>query len=322
MEEQLLQCREMLRVLFLHCYQFLCRTLLDKFPPAVHLTTNAWAAVKARQRLWIILPLSLVCFVTIVIYLPHGDCVRIPANQDLCEIWKGETPRTDVKQWWQWACLIEWDMDSADGYQCQNKEFMGNWPVCWDEDYKPRDPCLVYSFGIGNDFSFDDAMAERGCTVYSFDPSMGVTDHKHSERVFFKNIGLGASDTDSFYPNFDGFVRHSTSWKVRTLKSIMQLLGHEKRVIDVLKIDIEVYEWAVTANILKDGLFPQIRQFLVEWHIFPNEPFRNHFQDMYEVYMSLQKNGFQFYHKYSFRKYHHYRYWNLRAHMSYVNTHF
>ncbi|XP_046554944.1 probable methyltransferase-like protein 24 isoform X3 [Haliotis rubra] len=296
--------------------------MLDKSRPVVHMASNAWNGVKARQSLRVLLPLSLVSLVTIVIYLLYNNCDRIPTTPDLCEIWKGETPRTNATLWWQWACLIEWDMDSADSYQCQNKELMGNWPVCWDKDYKPRDPCLVYSFGIDNDFSFDDAMAKRGCTVYSFDPSMGVTDHRHSERVFFKNMGLGASDTDSFHPNFDGYVRHSTSWKVRTLKSIMKLLGHEKRVIDVLKIDIEVYEWAVTANIMKDGLFPQIRQFLVEWHIFPNEPSRERFQDIYDAYMSLKKNGFQFYHKNSGSRYHHYRYWNSQADMCYVNTHF
>ena len=30
--------------------------------------------------------------------------------------------------------------------------------------------CLVYSFGVGEDFTFDDAMAKRGCEVHSFDP--------------------------------------------------------------------------------------------------------------------------------------------------------
>ena len=40
------------------------------------------------------------------------------------------------------------------------------WPVLKSKDYK----CLMYSFGVGGDFTFDDAVAQRGCEVHSFDP--------------------------------------------------------------------------------------------------------------------------------------------------------
>ncbi|KAK7485051.1 hypothetical protein BaRGS_00023690 [Batillaria attramentaria] len=55
----------------------------------------------------------------------------------------------------------------------------GGWEVCEDSPYRPSSPCLVYSFGVGEDFSFDDAVARRyGCEVHSFDPSMKAEDHK------------------------------------------------------------------------------------------------------------------------------------------------
>ncbi|VDI18203.1 Hypothetical predicted protein [Mytilus galloprovincialis] len=47
----------------------------------------------------------------------------------------------------------------------------GGWNVCHDKPYRPPVPCLVYSFGINNDFSFDDFIVKTyGCDVHSFDP--------------------------------------------------------------------------------------------------------------------------------------------------------
>ena len=47
----------------------------------------------------------------------------------------------------------------------------GQKSVCLDEGLKPViNNCLVYSFGIDNEWSFDDDMAKLGCDVYSFDP--------------------------------------------------------------------------------------------------------------------------------------------------------
>ena len=44
-------------------------------------------------------------------------------------------------------------------------------PFCWDghkyaceDDFKEGEPCLVYSFGVFNDASFEEVMAARGTT--------------------------------------------------------------------------------------------------------------------------------------------------------------
>ncbi|XP_041369608.1 methyltransferase-like protein 24 [Gigantopelta aegis] len=279
-------------------------------------------SVQKRFNLRIVFFITLLSFLSTLVYF-YFIYNPIPTKPDLCRIWENDPNKSNTSLlWWQWACLIEKEIDKPYPYQCQNVKTVGNWYICWDKPYRPRKPCIVYSFGINFEFSFDDAMAERGCTVYSFDPSMGVTDHKHSSRVYFKNMGIGAKDVDDFIPNFDGYVQLTQRWKMRTLKSIRKMLGHENAVIDVLKIDIEIYEWPVVANFLQDEMFQHVRQFLVEWHIFPNEPNRAEFQQMYKSFTELEKVGMKYFYVDSGSRYHHYRYWNSQSDMCYVNTKF
>ena len=84
-------------------------------------------------------------------------------------------------------------------------DFGGNvWPkigldgqktICMDPEIKPEDDqCLVYSFGISGEWSFDEAMQAFGCQVHSFDPSMDLGDHQHSQNISFHNLGLGDRD--------------------------------------------------------------------------------------------------------------------------------
>ena len=50
----------------------------------------------------------------------------------------------------------------------------GNKYVCLDELFYhiQNGNCLIYSFGISDDWSFEEAMANLGCTVRTFDPTI------------------------------------------------------------------------------------------------------------------------------------------------------
>lgn len=84
------------------------------------------------------------------------------------------------------------------------------------------------SYRIGNDFSFDEKMAEYGCNVFSFDPTMDKEDHRHSPGVMFYNLGL--SDVDQERPRHPRpwYKFDKMKWKTRTFKTIMLELGHFK----------------------------------------------------------------------------------------------
>lgn len=49
----------------------------------------------------------------------------------------------------------------------------GQKSVCLDPGLAPPPGiCVVYSFGLSDDWSFESAMALYGCDVYAFDPSL------------------------------------------------------------------------------------------------------------------------------------------------------
>jgi hypothetical protein len=142
----------------------------------------------------------------------------------------------------------------------------GHKAVCLDQFIAPvYNNCLVYSFGINNQWTFDDAMAQFRCQVYSFDPSMGVGDYDRSQQIHFYSLGLSGKDE----------VHPSTKWKMKTAWSIYQMLAPRHGVstlIDVLKMDIEFYEWDAIPQMLRSGfLADKVKQLAVEIHFNAND---------------------------------------------------
>lgn len=87
--------------------------------------------------------------------------------------------------------------------------------------------CLVYSFGVGDEISFDIAAEALGCSVFMFDPTVGRPRQDLSEHIHFFPIGL--ADRDS--------VNQDVGWTYRSFESIVQMLGHRNnRELDILKI--------------------------------------------------------------------------------------
>ncbi|XP_067652441.1 probable methyltransferase-like protein 24 [Haliotis asinina] len=224
-----------------------------------------------------------------------------------------------ITEWWQASSLLKWDWEKPVEYTCGEIVKMGNWHVCMDKQFEVKPPCLVYSFGISNDWTFDDAMGDLGCQVHSFDPSIGKKSFRRSTNVHFHDIGLGSRDDDAFVPRRDIYVRNSTTWTVRRLKTIMEMLGHTDRHLDVLKIDVETTEWPAVKDFVESGIFQKIRQFAVEWHLFTAHPRKDKYVEFYTTVRRMQEQGMR-----TFRtKFHSQVYgerWRLQADVNYVNV--
>ena len=139
---------------------------------------------------------------------------------------------------------------------------------------------IVYSFGVGEDASFDTALIEKfNLTIHAFDPTPKsiewVKRQGFSDRFVMHDYGIAAFDGDVSFnpPENPEHVSHtlldrpSTKAKaisvpVKRLSTIMKELGHDR--IDVLKMDIEGAEYDVIKDISESGIRP--RQILVEFH--------------------------------------------------------
>ncbi|XP_046656729.1 uncharacterized protein LOC124349858 [Daphnia pulicaria] len=162
----------------------------------------------------------------------------------------------------------------------------GQKAVCMDPLIRPErySECLVYSFGISNDWTFDEEIVKLGCRVFAFDPSMNQDDHDHTPKIHFYNLGLG--DRDERWnkdPNMN--------WTMRSLESIYyRLLKHEGRYIDYLKMDIEHSEWIVLPQIISSGMMDLVRQLSVEIHL-PEQGGIDEFHRRIKVIKALEDYG-------------------------------
>ena len=142
--------------------------------------------------------------------------------------------------------------------------FDGQKSVCLDHAVAPpTNKCLVYSFGINYDWSFDEDMELYGCEIFSFDPSMSVSNHNRTEAIHFYQMALEDVDKDEW--------NKSKSIPSRTLSSIYNMLkplhGGDSSIIDYLKIDVETTEWRVLPQIIESGMMDKVRQLAVEIHL-------------------------------------------------------
>jgi FkbM family methyltransferase len=150
------------------------------------------------------------------------------------------------------------------------------WSVCPQELSATS---VVYSFGVGEDVSFDLALIERfGSQVQAFDPTPRSIEWLHSQTVppgfVFHAYGVAEFDGNCSFvpPENPAHVSHSMVARessrpaievpVHRLGTILKILGHEH--IDLLKMDIEGAEYGVLADMLACGV--PVKQLLVEFH--------------------------------------------------------
>ncbi|XP_067667585.1 uncharacterized protein [Haliotis asinina] len=245
---------------------------------------------------------------------------RMISNEVSSRMQKDVKDPLRITEWWQASSLLKWDWEKPPEYRCDKILIMGNWHVCYDSKFEFKPPCLVYSFGIWNDWSFDDAMGALGCEVHSFDPSIGKKPFDRSKNVHFHDLGLSGNDSDTYVPTKDIYVKTTTTWKIRRLKTIMEMLGHTNRHLDVLKIDIETSEWPAVKDIVESGLFSKIRQFSVEWHLFPEYPSKQEFAGFYENVMAMKKQGLRTFKSHFHTKAYSDKAFRVQADVNYVNT--
>lgn len=170
--------------------------------------------------------------------------------------------------------------------------------VCLDDRFNIQPGnCVVFSFGVGNEWSFEDDFDKFGCRVYAYDPTMGKKDHQRSKNVKFfakgianykgtKNIGMGEKWSVKEVDRFENLVREA---------------GEEGREIDFVKLDVELSE----IDFLQDMLFnsphvlARVKQIAMEVH---DGPFKgdlsqtSRHQVFWPYFMLMRCAGFRLVH--------------------------
>ena len=199
----------------------------------------------------------------------------------------GFTERAD----WQANCLQS--QSCMPEYEC--KSFVdneptrdGSWPICLDGFRHNK--CLIYSFGVANDWSFDQEMGAFGCEVHSFDPTVQLPEDL-APNVTFHQWGLKGKET--------GFSRGAEQLygpqlgPLYTLHEIRHRLGHHSH-LSVLKMDCEGCEWGFFADFKANpSILPD--QIAVEFHF--SEAFgivgQKSMQDVSDAFQVLSQGEYE-----------------------------
>jgi FkbM family methyltransferase len=154
----------------------------------------------------------------------------------------------------------------------------GGFFVCLDT---LGDNAIIYSFGIGEDISFDrEIMNNCQCTVYGFDPTpksiewISAQNCPPNFKFFPFGIATKSGEVEFYLPQRSEYVSGSILQNqnvdvnrkikvpMKSFDDIVKVFHHSK--IDVLKMDIEGAEYEVLPEILKSSV--QIDQILLEFH--------------------------------------------------------
>ena len=132
-----------------------------------------------------------------------------------------------------------------------------------------NDECLIYSFGVSVDWSFEKAMSEFGCQVLMFDPTVNYPEQVN-KKISFHKIGLSAKRDDEK--------------SLETLSSILQNNGHSNTKISYLKVDIEGYEVDGLLEWLETGALKHVQQLGMEFHLPDTETTLKFFYGLAKLY--------------------------------------
>jgi hypothetical protein len=113
-----------------------------------------------------------------------------------------------------------------------------------------RDIGVCYSLGIGQDVSWDIAMANGGAEIYQYDHTIERPPIEHGRFRYFRT---GITHDPALAPEF------------KRIDALIDENGHGERDDMVLKIDIEGHEWD-SLDALDAKVFGKFRQIVAEFH--------------------------------------------------------
>ena len=134
-----------------------------------------------------------------------------------------------------------------------------------------RTSCLVYSFGVADNCHFEHQLWKEhpNCELHLFDPTPSVSNNFNGRnicnrpagdtRMYFHPWGLGGYEKS--------VVLERQRVNLSPLSDVMRRLGHEGRILDVLKVDVEGSEYDAFKYLFDKSELPAIHLLLLEGHM-------------------------------------------------------
>lgn len=134
---------------------------------------------------------------------------------------------------------------------------------------------ILFSFGVGEDVSFEQEAMKYGVKVHCFDPtpkSRIFMQGLHDDRIDFHQFGIWEKDMEVnfYYPENNDWVScslthmRSDSYFVGSVYRLDSIIGLLAKKPDMVKLDIEGAEYKVLEQMIAEGLLPEI--LMVEFH--------------------------------------------------------
>jgi FkbM family methyltransferase len=192
--------------------------------------------------------------------------------------------------------------------RCANLVALGDvcrWTIC-DEGLSASSHILCA--GAGNDISFEKALSRVfHCNVVLLDPSPTGIETARRERLPNENlkflpIGLAGEDGPAWFQQPDdssegsffrgpALTKDGCTFQCETLSTVMLKLGWDR--IDLLKIDIEGFEYEVIHHMLRKQL--KVRQICVEFH--HGDRFGHGPSETIKAIVALHRAGYRLIHR-------------------------
>ena len=159
----------------------------------------------------------------------------------------------------KWVSLKKWlaNCGSTDGERY----------LCMDNFYRDvhAETCLIYSFGISQDYNFEKEMGSIGCVVHAYDPTIDLPSSP-AKNVHFKKVGLGHTNGKMKMTVTHDNNRMSEPLSAMTLKEHIEKNGDLGKEITYVKVDIESAEIKAIPEWIQSGILQNVRQIGIELH--------------------------------------------------------
>lgn len=163
------------------------------------------------------------------------------------------------------------DMSFYDGnkYVC-----LDNFPILDPASKSPE--CLIYSFGLNTETSFEEEFAEMGCEVHGYDHTIKANQIRTQVTENFVSWHLGMGIVTDLQKN------------IIRLKDALAKNGHTGRTIHYLKIDIEGEEKNSIPDWIESGALDNVEQIGMEVHLQQKHKwldalYISHYQSLYKI---------------------------------------